>query len=190
MDKDYLIKLTLAVHQAGEWWPEGNLLKFRIRSLANKILADFILCSHKNPALKARERTAQNIHLLQQALEEVRSQKLITRKEFLLLQKEYEKVGKVIGSVVSASTSTREIEEQARPEILMPDSLNQRQRKILAFLEQRKKAQVWELKESFPNVSKRTLRRDLEGLRKRALVQRNGRWNKVFYTSFRKDRTG
>lgn len=188
MDKDYLIKLTLAVHQTSEWWPESNLLKFKLRNLANQVLAGFILLSYKNPASRARSQTFKNVRLLCQALEEARSQKLVTRNEFLLFQKEYKKMGEEIKGSWPVSRSfpkTKEDLEKQEPAETDPEELNQRQKKILEILKDKKTAQVWELKEFFSGISKRTLRRDLEGLLKKELIERSGKWNKVFYVLVR-----
>ena len=43
MDRDYLIKLTLAVYKVTKIFPSKEPLKFLIREKANQILADFIL---------------------------------------------------------------------------------------------------------------------------------------------------
>jgi len=59
--------------------------------------------------------------------------------------------------------------------------LNSREEKILEVLEEKGRAQVWEIKELFPAVSKRTLRRDFEKLLKRGLIERMGERNNTFY---------
>ena len=59
--------------------------------------------------------------------------------------------------------------------------LSERQKKILKILEKEKEAQVWNFTKFFPDVSKRTLRRDLDNLLKKELIIRVGKWNQVFY---------
>ncbi len=56
-----------------------------------------------------------------------------------------------------------------------------RQDKILEFLRQRGRAQVGELQQIFPDISKRTLRRDFEFLLKQGIVQRIGEKSSTFY---------
>lgn len=183
MDKDYLIKLTLAVHQASEWWPGNVFLKFKIRNLVNEILADFILISHTNPGSDVCSRITKNIQALKQDLKELRAQKLIDRKDFLLFQREYNRIGEGVAALVPAQPRERIAAEKQESKVRDPviGGLNQRQQKILQILERKEKIQVWELKKVFPNLSKRTLRRDLESLLKKELIRRNGQWNKVFY---------
>ena len=61
------------------------------------------------------------------------------------------------------------------------EELREREKKILEILEEKGKAQVQDLQKFFPNISKRTLRRDLESLLKKGLVQRSGEWSRIFY---------
>jgi len=59
--------------------------------------------------------------------------------------------------------------------------LAKRQEKILDILKEKGKAQVWEVKKIFPQISKRTLRRDFELMFKQGIVQRMGEKNNTFY---------
>lgn len=65
--------------------------------------------------------------------------------------------------------------------------LTERQRKIIDFLKRKDSAQVWELQKVLPQVTKRTLRRDLDSLLQLNLVQRKGEWNSVVYELKQKD---
>ncbi len=56
-----------------------------------------------------------------------------------------------------------------------------RQGKILNILKEKEKVQVWQMKEVFPEITKRTLRRDFERLLKQGLVERIGEKNNTFY---------
>jgi len=58
---------------------------------------------------------------------------------------------------------------------------NERQEMILAFLREKGRAQVWEIKQLFPEVTKRTLRRDFEQMLEQGLVERIGEKNNTFY---------
>ncbi len=60
-------------------------------------------------------------------------------------------------------------------------SISERQEKILAFLKEQGRAQVWQIKQVLPEVTKRTLRRDFESLLKKRLVERTGERNNTFY---------
>src|SRR3989338_921152 len=62
-----------------------------------------------------------------------------------------------------------------------PHPLTQRQKKIIEFLRAKENAQVWELQKILPEVTKRTLRRDLDELLQKNLVERKGAWNSAPY---------
>ncbi len=59
---------------------------------------------------------------------------------------------------------------------------SERQRKILQILTSREKAQVADIIKEIPNITKRTIRRDLDDLLKGGRIIRVGEWNQVFYT--------
>ncbi len=67
----------------------------------------------------------------------------------------------------------------ANTELLQKDT--PRQQKILEMLAVRPKAQVSDFIKELPNVTKRTVRRDLDDLLKKGKVVRVGEWNQVFY---------
>lgn len=64
----------------------------------------------------------------------------------------------------------------------------ERQKKILQILNSREKIQVADIIKEIPNVTKRTLRRDLDDLLKTNTIVRVGKWNQVFYKTFKSDR--
>ncbi len=56
-----------------------------------------------------------------------------------------------------------------------------RQGKIMGMLREKGQAQVWEIKKLFPDVSKRTIRRDFEQLVEKKVLNRIGEKNATFY---------
>lgn len=57
----------------------------------------------------------------------------------------------------------------------------ERQQRIVEFLKEKGKAQVWEIQTIFPNISKRTIRRDFRLLLKQGSIERVGERNKTYY---------
>ena len=190
MNRDYLIKLTFAVFRTTECWEESNFLKFQIRSLCNEILIDFILISCQDSNTRTKNRFLSNIQDLEEALFQARNQKLMDRKKFLLFQKEYRKIGEILEvnepeePEIRVQKPKKEVEPKKEDAVKQNKQLNQRQTKILEILKNKTGVQVWELKQVFPNISKRTLRRDLDDLLQNKLVKRHGEWNEVFYELF------
>lgn len=59
--------------------------------------------------------------------------------------------------------------------------LGERQKKIVDFLNNNEKAQVMDLQKVLGNITKRTIRRDLDELLESGVVKRMGEFNSVFY---------
>jgi hypothetical protein len=59
--------------------------------------------------------------------------------------------------------------------------LNERQKRILEIIKEGGKMQIQDLGPDFPNVTKRTLRRDISYLAGKKLIKREGKANKIFY---------
>ena len=196
MDKNYILQLTFLVYRTIEDWPEAVFLKTQFRHLVNQILNDFILVSNGFKIL--REQALRNISVLQGYLVEARNKKLISRDEFLLLKQEYCKISEYFKKplqqvekdqpekekVLKKNSSPKEKKKQIPQNNINLDNLNQRQKKILDILSDRENVQVWQLKELFSEVSKRTLRRDLESLVEKNMIKRQGEWNEISYMLF------
>ena len=183
MDKDYLVKITLAVYQTSEEWKEGDFLKFKLRNLANEILGDFILFWHENPSQNLRSKILQEIQEIQEGFGQARAKKLLDRDGFLLFQTEYNNIERRFGDLTppKRAKGTRKQEDFSKRAFVKKE-LSERQRKILEILTQKDRSQVQDFQKFFLETSKRTLRRDLEDLLKKGLVERGGKWNLVFYT--------
>jgi len=105
------------------------------------------------------------------------------RGEFLLLKQEYNNIKGGL-EVFDIFEEPKEIKKEKPVFIkkkVSKKGLNQRQKKILDVLKEKEKVQVQDLQEFFPKVTKRTLRRDLDGLLKTDFIKRKGEWSKVFY---------
>lgn len=75
------------------------------------------------------------------------------------------------------SFTEKKINQSKAPEFLISD----RQKKILQILSEKGKAQVSDFKLVLGDVTKRTIRRDLDELLKNRKIIRVGEWNQVFY---------
>ncbi len=72
-------------------------------------------------------------------------------------------------------------EPEKKKEVVSNEELLDRQKKILNILKEKDKAQVGDFKEIFPDVSKRTLRRDFKYLTEQGFLERRGERNNTFY---------
>lgn len=156
MPIDFYIKLTLAVYSVTELFPENEPLKYDIRNLANEILANLINNNYENTSRSIKE--LKGLFVLAEA------QNWVDSRNFLVLGREYEEIEKLIqekpissGKPVEKSRTTRE-----------------RKQRILEVLKEKKRIHLKELAQNFPQISKRTLIRDLEELYRSGVVVRVG----------------
>jgi len=176
MNQDYLIKLCLAVYKVTGIFPKEEPLKFLIREKANQILAD--LLSKEKPG-----KIKKDIELINGYFEIAEKQNWVDELNFLVLRREYAKIkGEEEEGLKSKKGSVSPIIGQKKPKpVGRQGNLSERCGKILEILRQKERAQVWEFKKIFPEVTKRTLRRDFEFLLKQGLVERAGEDNNIYY---------
>lgn len=186
MEKGYLIKLTLALYKVTELFPKKEPLKFSLRERAGEILADSILFFAENPIALAKEQKSRageqilrNIEILEGYFGVAEVQKWVDKRNFLVLKREYGNIREEI------ETRNRENKNKIKEKKFLDFSSahlgNERSKKILEILREKEKAQVREFKKIFPELSKRTLRRDFEFLLSKNLVERIGDGKFTFY---------
>lgn len=187
MKRGYLTKLTLALYKVTELFPENEPLKFFLRQRANKIMSDSVLIFSKNPIsltkkqeAKIRERVSGDIKIIQRYFEIAKDQGWVDKRNFSVLEREYDRLGKRIRE--GKEKGSLPMEPKSQPLKIEKESLpNERCKKILDFLREKDRAQIWELKEIFTDISKRTLRRDFDYLMANGLVKRIGEGRQTFY---------
>ncbi len=162
MDKDYLISLTKSLYQLTLLFPKKEPLRYKMRELADDILAGLISLSLKQNSNKNSKNLIEKLEILDSFLEIVKVQNWVSKDLILLLQKEYSKLKETLNKNQNSI-------------------LNERQSKILEILKEKEKVKVGEIKNFFPQVSKRTLRRDFEKLVKEGLIERIGEKIHTFY---------
>lgn len=157
IDKNQLIELTNNLYKLTALFPKKEPLRYKIREVGSDILASFV---SSRSAL-----VSESLGVLQGFLEIAINQNWVSPSQVLNIQAEYSKLG------------------GGEEEISAAQSVSQdgRQGRIIQFLKEKGKAQVWQLKQVFPEVSKRTLRRDFENLLKQGLVDRIGERNDTYY---------
>lgn len=206
MDKDYLIQLTQNLYRLTLLFPKKEPLRYKMRELADEIFAKLVSFLTTNPKCdEERPRhiecccigdVGKDMEILDGFFEVAKVQNWVPVVDILRLQKEYNKIETEIKKIASQSSKPleKEIEtvdanhkqtshKQIR-ELVVPTSggrINERQQKILEFIKENGKAQVWQLKQIFPEVTKRTLRRDFEFLLKQGKIERIGERNNTFY---------
>jgi len=196
MDKNFLIQLTTELYRLTLLFPKKEPLRYKMRELADEILAKCLRLNLKQNSV------LEDLEVLDSFFEVAKAQNWVSPAEALKLQQEYSKLkGEVksqfnfnrslapatqVGSVTKqdlVALSPRSGGDCGENSQTVPfgERVNGRQQKILEILKEREKAQVWEIKKFFPEVAKRTLRRDFEFLLQEGAVERIGERNDTFY---------
>ena len=171
MEKDFLVQLAKKIYHLTILFPKKEPLRYKMRELAIEIL---------------QKPDEQDFETMNSFFEVAKAQNWVRPDDILAIQIEYanlsretvnpkqEKLFEIIQNKEKAK-----IESKFQP--LGAKTLIERQEKILAILKEKGRAQVWEMKQIFPQVSKRTLRRDFEFLFKQGVVNRIGEKNNTYY---------
>lgn len=152
-------------------------------------------------------RLSADLEVLETYLELGHHQGWLSNINLLILKNEYIKLKSYMGSFhkVEALEKTPQLPQKAeqKPSMLPPnqnklkedrvkkerevqkpiqlDQFSARQAIILKILNNREQAQVSDIIKEIPNITKRTLRRDLDDLLKKGKIVRAGEWNKISY---------
>jgi len=202
MEKNYLIQLTQNLYKLTLLFPKKEPLRYKMREVANDILADLIggQTSEKPSEVRPRQ-VLESLEILDGFFEVAKAQNWVQAVEVLRVQEEYNRIKIELKKISRGQTSAKLIEVRPLQGSLQGSGggagqvVNSRQQEILEFLKENGRAQVWQLKQVFPEVTKRTLRRDFERLLKQGVIERIGEKNATFYQLKRslapfEDRTG
>ena len=184
MNKDFLIQLTNNLYRLTLLFPKKEPLRYKMRELADDILA--------RPNDK-------DLEALNRFFEVAKIQNWVSPFDVLAIQKDYDNIKEEL-SLVNEKTpqifpeaaAPRALSQIVNNSSIMPESFsrmhelqpserNDRQERIMAFLRENGRAQVWEVKQVFPEVTKRTLRRDFEQMLSQGVIERLGEKNNTFY---------
>lgn len=180
--KKNLVELTRRVYRLTLLFPKKEPLRYKIREVADDILTQFILSRHGNPVKIGMRDLLLNLEILDSFWEVAKEQNWVSPSEISEVQNEYRKLLSEFEKENKEIKSPQVGQVTVKPDIIpTPTELNERQKKILEILKEKEKIQVWQLKEIFPQVSKRTLRRDFQSLYKRGIIERIGERTNTFY---------
>lgn len=175
-DKDYTINLTLAVYKVTSLFSEKEPLRYKIRQKAGDILEDLI-CLHIDK--KFLECLLRDIETINSYFIVAEKQKWANPRNFLILQYQYNKLGEKL-SIQTEKKKSAKIQDSAKNDVEAP-KVSPRQEKIVGILKQKAPLRLIELQEYFPDLNKRTLRRDVGSLIFQNIVKRYEQGKLTFY---------
>ena len=168
MTKQDFIKLTQNLYRLTLLFPKKEPLRYKMREIANNILL--------NP-------DEDDFETLNCFLEVAKTQNWVSPFNVLEIQEEYDKLRQDLFQIRSAVEKPAVLKADVNNLVnnLNNIKISDRQKKILQILKNKEKVQVWQAKEMFPEITKRTLRRDFESLLNQGLIKRIGKRNETFY---------
>ena len=190
MNRNFCEQLTNNLYRLTLFFPKKEPLRYKMREVADEILTE------------PNEKT---FEILNSFFEVAKNQNWVSSSDILALQQEYANLKEEFKKskleekeikekeeyVINDSEHTAQtLEKEQKTEVLteIPSEVVfiekapfERQEKILAFLRENGRAQVWQIKRFFPEITKRTLRRDFEQMLKQGAVERIGEKNDTFY---------
>ena len=199
------IKITNAAYKVLDFFPDSDPLKNKAKEKVLAILENLTLISDAKSwvSLKKEKASAElldDIEVLESYLTLGKYHGWIDNVNFLIIANEYNKIkaqispskGVLRQSLEIASAPPNKQEKLLQEPVLeiqkhyqssehAPQEHSERQEKILRILAEEGKAQVSGIIKKLPNVTKRTIRRDLDSLLKRREIMRVGEFNQVFY---------
>ncbi len=189
MTKGFYIQLTNNLYRLTLFFPKKEPLRYKIREVGDEILAKILLLLQENSVKPKTLITdiERDLEILDSFFEVAKVQNWISPYDILDLQKEYSKIRgeferfSLIKKEEQLTILDSPVVQAETASLAKTENINERQNKILEILKERGRAQVGDLKDVFPDISKRTLRRDFRDMLKQNLIERVGERNETFY---------
>src|SRR3989344_1367642 len=203
---DGFIKIINTTYKVLDFFPENEPLKNKGKEKVLSVLDNLTLISNAEgwaslQKEKASVQLLNDIEILETYLRLAKYQGWIDGVNLLILTKEYNQIKNNINvstrfienrmklmSIDSEKEKKydnkkdkKEISKIENNEIKKSKDYSDRQNKILDILTSKEKAQVSDIIKEIPDITKRTIRRDLDNLLKRGDIVRVGEFNQVFY---------
>jgi len=182
MDREFLIQLTNTLYRLTLLFPKKEPLRYKMRELGDCIL------------VKPNEK---DLEVLDSFFEIAKAQNWVSLSVILAIKEEYANLRGELKKIKPEKKDDCPSEEssvvlpEVRPLSLSIQAVSERterQEKILTVLKENGRAQVWQMKQVFPEVTKRTLRRDFEHMLGEGIIERIGEKNNTFYQTSRDER--
>lgn len=187
MTKERLAKLVFITYKATADFFEKEPLRISIRQKTLDVVSDYLI-KDKNREVVYRlfENLDALLLYLEVAEKEKKAEKMKENIYIPVLIKEYQQMQEEAQSLIKQDNATRILNPvSATKKKAMPaprqEFLKQRHKKIIAILKKQEFAQIKDFKEIMPEVTKRTLRRDVDELLSKKFIERKGSRNSTVY---------
>jgi|SRR3989344_1743779 len=204
--QENFVKIINATYRLLDFFPDNEPLKYKAKEKALNVMEDLILMESGQKEVSFK--LVEDIEILKNYLQLGKYQGWVGGINFLILLKEYDAMKS--GIALEKREIRQEIESKEKASLIeKPETsielpigkekrekdqqrllektierdveISPRQKKIIGIISRKGKAQVADIIKEIPNITKRTIRRDLDELLKAEKVVRSGEWNQVFY---------
>jgi hypothetical protein len=178
MDTKFLIQVTNNLYRLTLFFPDKEPLKYKMREKANDILAN----SNNSNKYAVINLLLEDLETLNLFFEVAKEQDWVNISDidvvqtgYLNLKKELKK-WKELNSLSEALNGIRPHLKQDSVSFSKTEFISERQQKILEFIKKKNgnRVQVHQVQELFPELTKRTLRRDFADMFNQGLIKRIG----------------
>lgn len=201
MTKEEILGLTKGLYRLTLLFPKKEPLRYKMREVGADLLADVVALEEGGFSESSFSRdlfgqAERNFEVLKSFFEIAKEQNWVKKEDLLNLAQRYENIkGEFREKWRRQREKAERVPSLLRPERgpsplrplrqekiqEVPSDLDKRQRKVLNIIQQKKEVQISELSKRFPQVSRRTLLRDLEKLCQKGLVKREGEGRGAYY---------
>ncbi|MBI2450099.1 MAG: DeoR family transcriptional regulator [Candidatus Nealsonbacteria bacterium] len=174
LDKEHLLKLTLAVYKVTALFPVGEDLASKIRELADRIMVE----SYENIS-RQDEMCSRKITEIFGLFDLAKQNNWVDSRNFEVLRREYNKLSQLCQtSDVGQHDSGKTVDNYLPTEALAKAG---RQEKIIAYINGNGRFRIGDVVGLFPEINRRTVLRDLDKLCQTGIMVRNGAGRGVYY---------
>ena len=169
--KEDIIKIVVGTYKVTKFIPDNESLRFKIRDTANDILAMFAGSNTSKKELNSK------IDIILAYFAVDKTQNWSDSGNFDILERNYERLREMENKNVQVKEAVVIKKQVQKPKIKTISSLqaskpNKRQTQIINLVKMRGQISLDEMKRSFPQVTPRTLRRDINSLSEKGTIQR------------------
>ncbi len=185
------IKLASAVYRVTGLFLDGGVLKNQIREKTGEIVFQVSVFSAYGRSPEGRQnsdRSQKKCYAIKADIEGLKALFNIAKEQnwvkpvnFEILSREYTNLEKELEDSIIKKPKTIPALENNEPSQQLKYNSENRQSQILGYLKNNGRIQIAQVCQLFPQVSRRTLIRDLDVLSKSGLIQRNGGGRGICY---------
>ncbi len=187
-----ILEITYSLYKLTILFPKKEPLRYKLREVAIDLMANIIRLDKMGSSNLSKNLFSileKEFKVLKSFFQIVKRQNWLKQQDILILEKEYQAIEQKIFFPTQESKDYAP-SAQKRPTVFLPPfgldkestgELDVRQKKVLKILQQKKQAQIGQLSKDFPQISRRTLLRDLEKLSQTGFVVRQGNGRGAIY---------